>query len=231
MRSILVAGALAAASFTTAAQAQEMADDTPFSGIYIGAAGGYDVQPNDVGSRILFDRGSNGSFGDTVSTAAGANAFCNGRARGATPTPGGCANDRDGWSYYGRIGMDSQRGNIVIGAVGEFGKSEITDSVSAFSTTPANYVMTRQLDWEASIRGRVGYAPGTTLFYGTFGPGYARIANSRRPTPPMPSASSASATSGASSAAAVSNRSSARTFRSAWNIPITSNATTMRACG
>ena len=55
--------------------------------------------------------------------------FCNGRARGATPTPGGCANDRDGWSYYGRIGMDSQRGNIVIGAVGEFGKSEITDSV------------------------------------------------------------------------------------------------------
>ena len=156
-----------------------MTDDTPFSGIYIGAAGGYDVQPNDVGSRILFDRGSNGSFGDTVSTAAGANAFspgfCNGRARGATPTPGGCANDRDGWSYYGRIGMDSQRGNIVIGAVGEFGKSEITDSVSAFSTTPANYVMTRKLDWEASIRGRVGYAPGTTLFYGTFGPGYARI--------------------------------------------------------
>ena len=179
MRSILVAGALAAASFTTAAHAQEMTDDTPFSGIYIGAAGGYDVQPNDVGSRILFDRGSNGSFGDTVSTAAGANAFspgfCNGRARGATPTPGGCANDRDGWSYYGRIGMDSQRGNIVIGAVGEFGKSEITDSVSAFSTTPANYVMTRKLDWEASIRGRVGYAPGTTLFYGTFGPGYARI--------------------------------------------------------
>ena len=179
MRSILVAGALAAASFTTAAQAQEMTDDTPFSGIYIGAAGGYDVQPNDVGSSILFDRGSNGSFGDTVSTAAGANAFspgfCNGRARGATPTPGGCANDRDGWSYYGRIGMDSQRGNVVIGAVGEFGKSEITDSVSAFSTTPANYVMTRKLDWEASIRGRVGYAPGTTLFYGTFGPGYARI--------------------------------------------------------
>jgi len=179
MRSILVAGALATASFATAAQAQDMTEDAPFNGIYVGAAGGYDVQPNDVGSSILFDRGSNGSFGDTVSTAAGANAFspgfCNGRARGATPTPGGCANDRDGWSYYGRIGMDSQRGNIVIGAVGEFGKSEITDSVSAFSTTPANYVMTRKLDWEASIRGRIGYAPGTTLFYGTFGPGYARI--------------------------------------------------------
>ncbi len=180
MRNTLLIGAIAAATFATAAQAQDMTTDpAPFSGIYVGASGGYDVQPNDVGSSILFDRGSNGSFGNTVSTAAGANAFspgfCNGRAVGATPLPGSCRNDKDGWSYYGRIGMDSQAGNVVIGAVGEFGKTEITDSVSAFSTTPANYVMTREVKWEASIRGRIGYAPGTTLFYGTFGPGYANI--------------------------------------------------------
>lgn len=183
MRKTLFLGTLAAASFAatvgTAAQAQDMTDPAPFSGIYVGASGGYDVQPNDVGSSILFDRGSNGSFGNTVSTAAGANAFspgfCNGRAVAATPLPGSCRNDKDGWSYYGRIGMDSQSGNIVIGALGEFGKTEITDSVSGFSTTPANYVMTRDVKWEASIRGRIGYAPGTTLFYGTFGPGYANI--------------------------------------------------------
>ena len=66
-------------------------------------------------------------------------------------------------------------GNIVVGVVGEFGKSNIRDSVSAFSTTPAFYTMTRDLDWEASIRGRAGYAVNTTLFYGTFGAGYARI--------------------------------------------------------
>lgn len=179
MRTTLILGALAATMLTTAAQAQDMTGDAPFSGLYIGAAGGYDVQPNDVSSTILFDRGSNGSFGDTVSTAAGANAFspgfCGGRARTAMPLAGGCANDKDGWSYYGRIGMDAQRGNIVVGALGEFGKTEITDSVSAFSTTPASYVMTREVKWEGSIRGRVGYAPGTTLFYGTFGPGYANI--------------------------------------------------------
>jgi outer membrane immunogenic protein len=179
MRTIALLGAIAAASFATAAQAQDMTDPAPFNGIYVGAAGGYDVQPNDVGSSILFDRGSNGSFGDTVSTVAGANAFspgfCNGRAVGATPLPGSCRNDKDGWSYYGRVGVDQQAGNIVIGAVGEFGKTEITDSVSAFSTTPANYVMTREVKWEASIRGRAGYAAGTTLFYGTFGPGYANI--------------------------------------------------------
>lgn len=37
MRSILVAGALAAASFTTAAQAQEMTDDTPLYRLTVGA--------------------------------------------------------------------------------------------------------------------------------------------------------------------------------------------------
>lgn len=182
MRYLFLA-AVAAATPITAAQAQDAVGETtadrPFGGLYIGAAGGYDVQPNDVGSGILFDRNLDGRFGDTVTTAAGANAFspgfCNGRAVGATPTPGGCRNDRDGWAYYGRVGMDTQRGNLVIGAVGEFGKSEITDSVSAFSTTPANYVMTRSIDWEASVRGRAGYAVDTTLFYGTFGVGYARI--------------------------------------------------------
>ncbi|NYD89572.1 outer membrane protein [Sphingomonas melonis] len=178
MRTTLLLGAFAAVTLATAAQAQETGDPAPFTGVYVAAAGGYDVQPNDTGSTILFDRGSNGSFGDTV-IANGSNAFsqgfCNGRARGRTPLPGGCANDKDGWSYYGRIGMDSQVGNIVVGALGEFGKTEISDSVSGFSTTPANYVMTRDVKWEASIRGRVGYAPGTTLFYGTFGPGYANI--------------------------------------------------------
>ncbi len=182
MRIIFVAGLAGAAVFAPPAAAQESTDAKPFSGVYIGGAGGYDVQPNDIGSSILFDRNLDGRFGDPVTTAAGANAFspgfCNGRGRGATPTPGGCANDKDGAAYYVRLGADTQHGNIVVGFVGEFGKSEITDSVTAFSTTPANYVMTRQIDWEASARGRIGYAANTTLFYGTFGPGYARIARS-----------------------------------------------------
>jgi outer membrane immunogenic protein len=138
------------------------------------------VQPNDAGSSILFDRNLDGRFGDAVTTAAGANAFssgfCNGATTATTLTGGrGCRKDKDGAAYYGRVGMDTQRGNIVVGVVGEFGKSEITDSVTAFSTTPASYVMTRSVDWEASIRGRAGYAVNTTLFYGTFGAGYAKI--------------------------------------------------------
>ncbi|WBH15939.1 outer membrane protein [Sphingomonas radiodurans] len=186
MKPLLLA-AIAGAMIAPAVSAQDMAEDTGFSGIYIGGAGGYDVQGNDVGSSILFDRNLDGRFGDTVTTATGANAFgtpaggfCNGSTRAATsPTsavPAGCRNDDDGWAYYGRVGADYQRGKIVVGIVGEFGKSEITDSVTAFSTTPASYVMTRSIDWEASARGRIGFTPNnSTLFYGTFGPGYARI--------------------------------------------------------
>ena len=188
MRTTLYAALAGAAAFgLTAAPAfaqdttpQEVTADAPFSGLYIGAAGGYDVQPNDVGSSILFDRNLDGRFGDSVTTGTGANAFstgfCNGSTRATTLAGGrGCRNDDNGFAYYGRVGMDTQRGNIVVGVVGEFGKSEITDSVTAFSTTPASYVMTRSVDWEASIRGRAGYAVNTTLFYGTFGAGYAKI--------------------------------------------------------
>jgi len=181
MRTIMLAGAALAAVTAAPALAQETTADAPFSGIYVGAAGGYDVQSNDVGSRILFDRNLDGNFNDSVLTGAGGNAFapgfCNGAARTqlAPQNGGSCRNDKDGWAYYGRVGMDAQRGNIVVGAVGEFGKSEITDNVTAFSGTPASYVMYRNVKWESSIRGRAGYAVDTTLFYGTFGAGYARI--------------------------------------------------------
>ncbi len=78
--------------------AQETTEDAPFNGLYVGAAGGYDVQPNDAGSSILFDRNLDGRFGDAVTTAAGANAFssgfCNGATTATTLTGGrGCRKD------------------------------------------------------------------------------------------------------------------------------------------
>lgn len=177
-----VAGAMLAAT-PAFAQDTAMAEPEGFSGVYVGAAGGYDIQPND-GGRILFDRNLDGRFGDTVLTGTGGNAFgpgfCGGRGTTAVSPAnggGGCDNDDDGWAYYGRVGFDKQMGNIVVGVVGEFGKTEINDQVTGFSSTPANYVMYRKVNWEAGVRARAGYTPnGTTLMYGTFGPGYARIA-------------------------------------------------------
>lgn len=174
--------ATAAVAIVLAAPAAAQETGRGYNGIYVGAAGGYDVQPNDVGSGVLFDRNLDGQYGDVVRTGSGANAFapgfCNGQARNQlSPAAGGsCSNDKDDWAYYGRIGADSQRGRVVIGVVGEFGTSNITDGVTAFSSTPASYVFNRGIDWEAGIRARAGYTPNdTTLFYGTFGPGYARI--------------------------------------------------------
>jgi outer membrane immunogenic protein len=181
MRYVIAAGcaALSGLMLPTLAAAQETTADAPFTGAYVGGSIGWSVQPNDVGEFIEFDRNGDGNFGDAVSTAAGANAFspgfCNGAARGATP--GGCANDRNGLDYYGRLGFDIQRGRFVAGVVGEFGKARINDSVSGYSTTPASYTLRRSLEWEASIRGRVGVALDTTLFYGTAGPGYAKLNN------------------------------------------------------
>jgi outer membrane immunogenic protein len=185
MRHLLIAAAAATTMLAAPAFAQDtggtyVEDETGFNGIYIGAAGGYDIQPNDRGSSLLFDRNLDGRFGDAVTTAAGANAFspgfCKGAARGATPLPGGCRNDKNGFAYYGRVGLDNQTGRFVVGAVAEFGKSEINDSTSGFSTTPASYTLYRDIEWEGSVRGRLGYTPNdTTLFYGTFGAGYAKI--------------------------------------------------------
>lgn len=164
-------------------------DPRPFTGFYIGGSLGYAIQNNDVGTGLAFDRGGDGSFGETVTTSTGADAFstgfCNGAATSAlSPANGGrCRNDKDAIEYYGRVGFDAQFGRIVLGLVGEFGKPEIDDSASAFSTTPANYVMTRSVEWEASVRARVGYAAGrSTLFYSTAGPAYARIDNDFRST-------------------------------------------------
>lgn len=169
------------------AQDTMMSDDAqPFSGLYVAASGGYDVQGNDIGSRIQFDRNGDGTFGDgitdQVSTATGADAFspgfCNGRALGTTPGAR-CENDRNRASYYGRVGFDIQRGHFVFGALGEFGKTEIKDYVSGFSTTPAFYTMERAVNWEASARLRAGLAFGegrnAGMFYATGGAGYADV--------------------------------------------------------
>lgn len=185
LKTLLAATTALLAAAPLAAQDTERA---PFDGFYVAGAVGADVQANRLNDTVLFDRNLDGRFDNTVLTATGANAFapsaaqpgagfCNGRAT-STGKLTGCDNDKDAVGYYGRVGVDKQFGNIVVGLLGEFGTSNIRDSVTAFSTTPANYVFNRKVDWEAGARVRVGYAANTTLFYGTGGPGYVKIDNS-----------------------------------------------------
>lgn len=161
-----------------AAHAQDAAN---WTGPYVGGQIGYGFQPRDGGEAIRFDNNLDGTFNDTVRTAAGVNAFSPGFCGGPTPnaTPGqGCGDDRDGidWKVHG--GYDMQLGSFVVGLVGEYGRATISDSVTAFSTTPASYTMTRKLRDNAAIRARAGYTFGNTLIYGTGGGAWGKVKNS-----------------------------------------------------
>jgi outer membrane immunogenic protein len=156
-------------------------DGTSWTGPYVGGQLGYGFQPKDRNETVLFDNNLDGTFGDTVRTAAGANAFspgtCGGMAVTNTPA-GGCSSDRDGVDWKVHAGYDMQFGRIVLGVVGDYGRATINDSVSTYSTTPASYTMTRRLRDNASIRARAGVALGETLIYGTGGGAWGKIRNS-----------------------------------------------------
>ncbi len=181
--SILMAAAIAssalyaAPAFAQDAMSEDEAGD--WNGVYIGGTFGLNSRSNDS-ETILFDTNRDGTFGDTVRTAAGANAFspgfCNGQAFGNS-AGGGCHSDRDKYDYSVRAGADTMFGNIVVGFYVDGRKSNSVDYVTAFSTTPAAYTMIRKLDYSLGAKARVGYAAKGVLFYGTGGAEYGKIKN------------------------------------------------------
>ncbi len=152
-----------------------------WNGGYVSGHVGGGLQRDDGNEFIGFDKNLDGDFGDTVTTAAGANAFSPGFCGGAalTPTPaGGCLDDESDVDFGIRSGYDWQSGRLVFGIVGEFAKADHTDSVSAFSTTPARYAFTRRLDVLSAFRARVGVGGERALLYATGGGAFARVEHS-----------------------------------------------------
>lgn len=149
-----------------------------WSGPYIGVFGGF-VQPDeDANETLRFDRDLDGQYDDTVTTSGGANAFtdfCADQVSGG-PTP--CDDDSSGVEGGVKLGYDMQFGRWVVGAVGELAGSDAEDSVTGFSSTPAYYSFTRNLDHTAALRARVGYAAGPALIYATGGAAYGKVENS-----------------------------------------------------
>ncbi|MFN7110806.1 MAG: outer membrane protein [Brevundimonas sp.] len=174
----LACSALALALVSTPALAQSVAPD--WSGPYVGIFGGYN-QSNDDGDEILrFDRNLDGNYGDPVTTAAGENAFSPGFCGGAATSTGpatGCKDDNDGVEAGVRGGYDLQFGNIVVGALAEYTVNNVQDTVTGFSTTPAFYSFTRELESTAAVRAKLGYAMGPALIYGTGGYAYGKFEN------------------------------------------------------
>jgi len=171
IRNYLALGAASAVLFgagTTAAQ--------DWQGFYAGGFAGYAKLQGQDNERILFDTNLDGSFDDTVramNATTGPDAFSPGFCDGspnANNAGAGCRDDKDdNGEIGGRVGYDFQSGAFVFGGLIEIGKTDGEDSVSAFSTTPANYSFEQRLDYLAAARVRLGYAFGRYLPYVTGG--------------------------------------------------------------
>ena len=170
----------AAAALLAAFALPAAADD--WTGGYVGAFLGTQADPND-NDTVLFDTNLDGTFGDTVNTAAAVNAFspgfCDGVAQDRTPGAG-CA-DNSGCGDYGfRAGYDWDMGGFVWGLVGEWSLNDQRDAVAAFSTTPARYTLLRKVDDVLALRLRAGFALGDSedgLLYATAGYARANVEN------------------------------------------------------
>lgn len=150
----------------------ESASAQTWTGAYIGGSvGGGFARKNP--ETVRFDTNLDGIFTDTVRTSGGADAFapgfCGGKAVNATAASGCTQDETRGLDFGGRIGYDKQLGGIVVGLVAEGGRTDLTDSVTAFSVTPAFYAFTRELKNLVGLRGRAGVARGRALIYVTGG--------------------------------------------------------------
>ena len=181
IRKTLLSLALVALASPAFAQSDDAGDK--WSGFYVGASiGNTDPRGGDDGT-LLFDTNLDGSYGDSVRTGAGADAFspgfCGGVATGRTPGEG-CFDDRGGTTLGARMGYDWQMGNWVFGALAEYNRHDVRDGVSGFSTTPASYAMIRELDSTIALRARAGISFGQSndwLAYATAGAVRAKLNN------------------------------------------------------
>ena len=181
IRKTLLSLALVALASPAFAQSDDAGDK--WSGFYVAASiGNTDPRGGDDGT-LLFDTNLDGSYGDTVRTGAGADAFspgfCGGVATGRTPGEG-CFDDRGGTTLGARMGYDWQIGHWVFGALAEYNRHDVRDGVSGFSTTPASYAMIRELDSTIALRARAGISFGQSndwLAYATAGAVRAKLNN------------------------------------------------------
>ena len=115
----LAAASIAVLALAGSAQAQE----GNWTGAYVGVSAGYADRAESSGESIGFDTNLDGQYGDTVRTAAGADAFSTGFCGGLFNTnaaPGGCRKDDDTDVEISlRGGYDWQIGSWVVGGVVE----------------------------------------------------------------------------------------------------------------
>lgn len=83
------------------------------------------------------------------------------------------------WIAGGQVGCNYQSGNWVFGIEGDAHAQRWTTSSTLVGVTPALFipgdVFELRSDWQASVRGRIGYAMDRTLFYVTGGAAFTQV--------------------------------------------------------
>jgi outer membrane immunogenic protein len=89
--------------------------------------------------------------------------------------------DKTKFLFGGQVGYDLQLSSFVVGVCADFTWLDLgeSDSVNRALVAPlaGNFVhtVTQDLDWFSTIRGRVGFASGDFLFYGTGGLAFGKV--------------------------------------------------------
>lgn len=177
--------AIAAGAFLLLGAGAASAQD--WSGPYVGLSVGGAMTDDDEDERVVFDTNLDGGFGDTVRTSGGLDAFaataatpggfCGGKALGNN-LPQGCIDDDEvRVDFAARAGWDFQSGPWVYGVVVEAASVDVEDFATAFSTTPAAYQFSRDLDDVMfSARLRLGHTLGArSLAYVTGGAAMSQV--------------------------------------------------------
>ena len=127
-------------------------DTNSWTGFYAGINGGYGW--NSGGNSFGYSDGGSG--------------FINGTDQSAAPAP-------QGGFGGGQIGYNFQRGSFVFGVETDIQGAAIGDRVTGLTVNGNDFGSRESVDWFGTMRGRIGYAFGRFLIYGTGGVAYGGV--------------------------------------------------------
>ena len=130
-------------------------DTNSWTGFYAGINGGYGW--NSGGNSIGYNDSGAGFIGGTDQS-------------GAPQPQGGFGG--------GQIGYNFQTGSFVFGVETDFQGGAISDRVNGLTVNGNDFSSRESIDWFGTMRGRIGYAFGRVLVYGTAGVAYGDVRES-----------------------------------------------------
>ena len=154
----LVAVLLAGAASLSAMAAQAQTETQPFNGFYGGIVGGYSDGRYNFKAAPLFTRSGSTFFG----------------TYGGTQTTSAPKMSANGYELGGTLGWNLRQGNLVAGVESDLSLSDVDGALNiSDQPSPGSRRFTTRLKgdthYTGTLRGRMGYAFGPLLAYGTAG--------------------------------------------------------------